>query len=497
VQVVDVTIAQGTFRGATTISGFRFLGIPYAAAPVGSARFAAPRPPNHHEGVADATEFGPTVSTPPQRSPVMDELLPDPRRPGANGLNLNLWSPDPAGSAPVLVFIHGGGFATGAGSTTAFDGTAFARDGVVTVTINYRLAVEGFALLADAVPNRGLLDMVAALEWVRDNVAAFGGDPDRVTVSGESAGAMAVCTLLAVPRARGLFMRAISQSGTAHHVHPRDRAELVAAELGVELGLDPGLPATAASLAAVPVDQLHAATNAVITRLTSGQDPRFAEFRRLVFQPVIDGDLLPVHPYDAAASGIGGDVDLLIGVNAEEYGLFVAPTGLADAMTEELLAVTTARICDRPATMIATYRDRRPDSTPAELFIAIQSDWFCMAPTDRLVEARQAAGHRVFAYEFAWRPPTYGGLVGACHTLEIPFVFDTLADPWGRELRGPHSPQGLADEVHAAWVAFVADGDPGWPEYGADRVVRRLDVQSSLTADPRRFGREAWAGIPF
>ncbi|MGI5519109.1 carboxylesterase/lipase family protein [Streptomyces sp. CA-106131] len=487
---MDVITRQGTFRGAPTSSGWTFKGIPYAAAPVGEARFAAPHPPEPHEGVADATEYGATVSTPPQRSAVLDALLPDPRRPGLNGLNLNVWTPDVTGRAPVLVFVHGGGFATGAGSTTAFDGTAFARDGVVAVTINYRLAAEGFGFFPDAVPNRGLLDVVAALEWVQAEIAAFGGDPARVTISGESAGAMAVCTLLAVPRAQGLFRRAISQSGTAHHVHTVERAQLVAAELAGELGTKP----TAEAIAAVPEDRLHAASNVVMNRLTSGQDPRFAGFTRLTFQPVVDGDILPEHPFPAVAAGASSDVDLLIGANAEEYGLFVAPTGMWDKLTEDALRATTSRICPDPDAMIATYRARRPDASPAELFVAIQSDWFCVAPTERLVAARREGTH---AYQFAWRPSTYDGRVGACHTLEIPFVFDTLNDPWGIELRGTDAPQAVADEVHAAWVAFVRDGDPGWPVHGVAGTVRRFGAPSETVTDPWAAAREAWAGRDF
>jgi para-nitrobenzyl esterase len=496
-ETLQVRIAQGTVRGVRTASGPVFKGIPYAAAPVGEARFAAPRPPLVRDEVIDATRWGPTVSTPPQRSAVIDALLPDPVREGEEGLNLNVWTPDLDGSAPVLVFIHGGGFATGTGSTPAFDGSAFARDGVVAVTINYRLAVEGFALLPDAVTNRGLRDQIAALEWVRDNIAAFGGDPALVTVAGESAGAMAVCTLLAVPAARGLFRRAISQSGTGHHVHPRERAALVTAELAVELGLEPGAEVSAETLAAIPVEELHTATNALMNRLTAGREPRFAEFRRLVFQPVIDGDLLPRHPIEAIADGEGGEVDLLIGTNADEYGLFSAPTGLAGMMTEELLTATTARLCEDPAAMLATYREQRPQATPAELFVAVQSDWFCVAPTDALVETRRRAGHDVHAYQFAWRPSTYDGQVGACHTLELPFVFDTLADPWGIELRGTDAPQRLADEVHAAWVSFVSTGDPGWASYGSERVVRRLDLESADVIDPLAFARRAWDGVVF
>jgi len=487
---MDVTIAQGTFRGTRQGGVLSFKGVPYAAPPVGENRFAPPRPPLAHRGIADATGYGPTVSTPPQRSAVIDALLPDPVRPGENGLNLNIWTPDTAGRRPVFVWIHGGGFATGAGSTTAFDGTAFARDGVVAVTINYRLAVEGFLLIPGTVPNRGLLDQVAALQWVRENITAFGGDPDLVTVAGESAGAMAVLTLLTMPRAKGLIRRGISQSGDGHHVHSPELAALVTTELCASLEV----AETAAAIAAVPEDKLHAVTNEVITRLTAGREPRYAEFRRLALQPVIDGDILPAHPAEAARDGATNEVDLLIGTNSDEYGLFVAPTGLG-AMTSETLTGAVGRLGVDAEAMIAAYRGQLPAATPAELFVAIQSDWFCRVPTIRYAEARRAAGTDSYVYEFAWQPGTYDGRLGACHTLEIPFVFDTLDDPWGIELRGPDAPRDLAAQVHGAWVRFVATGDPGWPRYGDTRTVRRLDVQSSLVQDPDEFRRLAWTGI--
>lgn len=487
---MDVTIAQGTFRGTRQGGVLSFKGVPYAAPPVGDDRFAAPRPPAAHSGVADATEYGPTVSTPPQRSAVIDGLLPDPVRLGENGLNLNIWTPDTAARLPVFVWIHGGGFVTGAGSTTAFDGTAFARDGVVAVTINYRLAVEGFLQIPGAVPNRGLLDQIAALRWVKENIAAFGGDPDLVTVAGESAGAMSVLTLLAMPASKGLIRRAISQSGDGHHVHSPELAAQVTAELCADLGV----PETAEAIAAVPADVLHAATNEVIGRLTAGKEPRFAGFRRLALQPVIDGDILPAHPVEAARSGATNGVDLLIGTNADEYGLFVAPTGL-DAMTEEMLTATVSRLGVDAGAMIDAYRAHLPGATSADLFVAIQSDWFCRVPSILYADARKEGGADSHVYEFAWRPGTYGGRLGACHTLEIPFVFDTLDDPWGIDLRGADAPRELAKQVHGAWVEFIRSGGPGWPAYGDARNVRRLDTESSLVRDPGAWRRRAWEGL--
>ncbi|MBQ0850752.1 carboxylesterase/lipase family protein [Streptomyces sp. BH-SS-21] len=488
---MEARLDQGTFRGTRERGVLSFKGISYAAPPTGEHRFAAPRPPLPHAGVADATAYGPTVSAPPQRSAVIDALLPDPVRPGVNGLNLNVWTPDTSASLPVFVWIHGGGFVTGTGSTTVFDGSAFARDGVVAVTINYRLAAEGFLYLPDTVPNRGLLDQIAALEWVRDNIAALGGDPARVTVAGESAGAMSLLTLLTVPRAEGLMRRAIAQSGDGHHVHTPEEARLFASELCAELGV----PHSVRGVSGVPADRLHAATNEVIGRAATGKDPRFARFRRLAMQPVVDGEIVPRHPLDAVRDGATNAVELLIGTNADEYGLFCAPTGLADTLDERTLAATVARLGVDPAVMIERYRAGLPGATAAELYVAIQSDWFCRVPAVRYVEARRAAGAESHVYEFAWRPDTYGGRLGACHTLEIPFVFDTLDDPWGIALRGPDAPRELATRTHGAWVDFVAGGDPGWEVYGERRKVRQLGSRAGTVENPGAFRLEAWEGV--
>ncbi|MCU1483033.1 MAG: Carboxylesterase [Subtercola sp.] len=483
-----VTTVQGDYRGSRAGGVLCFKGIPYAAAPAGVDRFTAPRLPEPHNGIVDAVEYGATVSAPPQRSAVIDRLLPDPVRPGSNGLNLNIWTPDAGGSAPVFVFIHGGGFVTGAGSTSAFDGTAFARDGVVAVTINYRLAADGFLAIPGAPANRGLLDQIAALEWLQQNITAFGGDPGRVTIAGESAGAMSVLTLLAMPAARGLFRRAISQSGDGHHVHTPEQAALIAAEVAAELDV----PLTVDALLAVPIDALHAATNATISRVGAGGDPRFASFTRLVVQPVVDGETLPEHPLAAAAAGAGSEIDVVIGMNGDEYGLFVAPFGLS-GMGDDVLTRSVERLIgDSAFDVLNSYREQRPGATPAELFIAIQSDWFCRVPATRYADARRAAGAESYLYDFTWRPSTYDGELGAFHTLEIPFVFDTLDDPWGLELRGADAPQNLADVVHRAWVQFVSTGDPGWPVYGDERRVQRLDLNSHVEIDPESYRRTVW-----
>lgn len=485
-----IALAQGVVRGLEVGGIASFKGVPYAAAPVGTGRFAAPGPPTPAD-VVDATAYGATVSTPPQRSPEIDILLPDPVRPGEEPLNLNIWTPDTAGSLPVLVWVHGGGFVTGAGSVEAYDGTAFARDGVVTVTLNYRLAVEGFVTVDGAPANRGLLDQVAALRWVHDNISSFGGDPDQVTLAGESAGAMSVVTLLSMPRAKGLFRRVIAQSGAGHHVHTPDEAAYVAELLGSELGTE----MSPAALAEVPVEHLHAALNRVLGLAAASTDPRGRSIRRLGVQPVVDGDVLPARPVDALGAGAGSDVDLLIGTNADEYGLFVQATGLAERLDETMLQAMIDRLGDDVAALLPAYRADDPGGSPARIFQAVQADWFFVVPMLRVLDARRGASAGTYVYEFSWNPPTFGGNLGACHTLEVPFVFDTLADPWGRELRGADAPQRLADAMHGAWVSFIRTGDPGWPGYEPQRLVNRFADQTSVVADPHARRRERWAGF--
>jgi len=334
--MVTATTRYGTVSGESSNGVARFLGIPYAASPTGALRFQAPAPPEPWEGIRECVVFGPTPPKPDYVAP-FDTLLPEPSIAGDDWLNLNVWTPALTGSRPVLVWIHGGAFSNGNSAVPMYDGAAFARDGVVLVSINYRLGIDGFALLPDAPPNRGLLDQVAALEWVRDNIAAFGGDPANVTIFGESAGAMSVTTLLGMPRARGLFARVIAQSGAAQvGADPRD-ARLVTGELSAAIGFE----ATAASLAGLDLGKLIEAQAAVRDALTVAPDPaRFGASvvaTSMAFIPVIDGDVLPVHPLAALAAGHGSDVPLLAGTNTEEFRLFFVPNGLAAMVTAETL----------------------------------------------------------------------------------------------------------------------------------------------------------------
>ena len=505
--MTTVTTKYGIVSGAAADGLTRFLGIPYAASPTGPLRFRAPEQPAPWDGVRACTEFGPTPPKPDYVAP-FDTLLPEPNIPGDDWLTLNVWTPDVGGAAPVMVWIHGGAFSNGNSAVRMYDGSAFARDGVVLVTINYRLGVDGFALLPDAPPNRGLLDQVAALEWVRDNIAAFGGDPANVTIFGESAGAMSVTTLLGMPRAQGLFGKVIAQSGAAQVGADLPDAQLVTDELSGVLGFE----ASAASLADLDLDKLIAAQAAVRDALAVAPDPaRWGASivaTSMAFIPVIDGDVLPVHPLAAVAAGQGSDVTLMAGTNTEEFRLFFVPNGMAAMVTDETLPLFLGGL-GIPAETAALYQANRPDASAGDVLCALVTDKFFRNPTFAAAEARgmAAGGTRAdaggtqaaagglaptYLYEFAWRSPVQG--LGAAHAVEIPFVFDNVTAEDAQKAIGTEPPADLAAEMHAAWIRFAATGDPGWPAVDASYPVMTFGRPggSGVVLDPRSDERASW-----
>ncbi|MEU8250049.1 carboxylesterase family protein [Nonomuraea sp. NPDC048916] len=457
---------QGEVRGRSEEGIAAFLGIPYAAPPFGAHRFRAPAPVEPWEGVRDALEYGPTAPKRPYRPP-LDQLIPDPDIPGDDCLNLNVWTPSVGeGRLPVLVWIHGGSLRNGSAALPLYDGRAFARDGVVLVSINYRLGVEGFGVFPDAPDNRGLLDQLAALAWVQENITAFGGDPGNVTVCGESAGAISIAALMTSPRAAGLFRRAVLQSGPPHTV-PRDRGAKVVRSIARALRV----PATAEAFAAVDREWLLDAQAAVTGKanpISGGPG----------FYIVTDGDVVPADPPLPEA-------DLLLGTNREEYRLWLVPTGAVDRITNLTLrlALLKFRIAGRVARL---YRAARPGAKPGEILGEMATDLLLRGPINRLADSRPS---RTFVYEFAWRSPAMD--LGACHALEIGFVFDNL---WsGTELTGPGAPQPLADAMHRAWVAFATSGDPGWPAWDASRPVMVFDDPGSgVVLAPRDDELREW-----
>ncbi len=490
-----VSTRQGVVRGSMADGVATFKGIPYAAPPFGPNRFQPPRPAESWEGVREALSYGPTAPKAPY-APPLDVLLPEIAIPGEDCLNLNIWSPD-LGQArlPVMVWIHGGAFLNGSGSWPTYDGTRFARDGAVCVTINYRLGADGFLSLEDGIANLGLLDQIAALTWVQENIAAFGGDPTNVTIFGVSSGGMSVATLMAMPRATGLFRRAIAQSGAGHTVISLATAQQIGQYLAEKLGVEP----TRQAIGTVPIDRLVQAQQELRSEISANPNPaRWGEAAAIgvPFVPVIDGDLLPARPIDSMAAGAGANVDVLVGNNAEEYRLFLVPTGRINAVNEEMLSRAVAAYGLPVTETLATYRATRKDVTPGDLLAAIITDWYFRIPAIRMAEAhvRQGAG-ATYMYEFAWQPPTFDGRLGACHTLELPFVFDNLDKEGFEGLAGTNPPQQVADAMHTAWVAFATSGNPGWPQFDLKRrATMRFDTTSELVEDPRSAERVLWEG---
>ncbi|MFJ2886814.1 carboxylesterase/lipase family protein [Streptomyces sp. NPDC087305] len=465
-----VRTTGGRVRGTLHAGVRTFASIPYAAPMTGPARFAAPVPAARWDGVREATASGGTA---PARA-----------RSGFGGLDLSPvlgpgWIPDPgyltvtvtapadtSGGLPVLVFVHGGGLISGTGQAPLYDGSAFARDGIVTVTLNYRLGIAGWLDVPGVPANRGLLDVVAALRWVAENASAFGGDPGKVTVAGQSAGAMIVAALLADPRARRerLFARAISQSGSGTTAISAERAALTTRAVTEALNVR----ATPAELGAVDDRRLTEALAMTGPVVVIPDGPLDTALGESPVKVVIDGRSLDRQPAEAVHDGHGADVDLLIGTNREEANLYTVPAGTP--MTEtRLLALAERRVTD-PRERLAAYRSREPAARPAELASRLITDTFVHG-SRLLADAHARHGRaRTFAYEFAWRSPAFDGTLGACHCVELPFVFhrtDLPALYGDTALLGPHRPPAdLADRTHAAWIAFIRDGDPGWPRYG-------------------------------
>jgi para-nitrobenzyl esterase len=478
-----VRTPYGAVRGRYEQGVAVFRGIPYAAPPFGPRRFRPPQPPEPWDGVRDAGAFGPTAPKPPY-SEAFAQYLSDPEIPGDDCLNLNVWTPDPDPGArlPVLVWLHGGALTRGSSAVPVYNGATFARDGVVCVSVNYRLGVEGYGLFPDAPPNPGLRDQLAALRWVHDAIGAFGGDPDRITLCGQSAGAISAGALLASPASRGLIRRAVLQSGPPESSE-RDKVRRMVRRMAGRLKI----PATAEAFAAVDRDLLLR-TQAEVGRLSS------PVLGGPAFGIVVDGDLVPRDPLAALIDGAAQDVDLLMGWTRDEYRLWLVPGGLVehvDRLGAVALAGAMAR-CRTGHEVPRGYRALYPDAGAAEIVGQMVTDHLLRIPLHRLADAHAGSSH---VYEFAW-PSRLPGL-GACHALELGFVFDSGDIPESKKLAGEGAPQELADTMHAAWVRFAATGDPGWQAWDASHPVRIFGDGAPHTAyGPRDAEIALWSLAP-
>ncbi|MES3021596.1 MAG: carboxylesterase family protein [Pseudomonadota bacterium] len=466
-----LALEDGAIEGQDNGAVRRFYSVPYAAPLTAERRFRAPQPVERWPGVRDATRPGPSApQSPPPPSDEIDiePLLGVALANGPDYLTLNVYAPSGVTrDRPVMVFVHGGGFVAGSKDAPMFDGSAFARDGVVCVVINYRLGIEGFLPVAGAPTNLGLRDIIAALAWVRANIAAFGGDPGKVTVFGESAGAYAIACLMTSPLATGLFQRAICQSGHAYISRDNTVMQKLVRRLARRLKTTPDR----AGFLRLSPEQMLPAQDWVMKpsfwfdmRDAQKRDPSFGITR---FMPLHGDDVLPLCPLEAMRQGAGKEVELLIGSTSEEARMLLA-AGNAMSKLKRWLALMIVRkaLPDAKAALRAYGLDEK-GARPGEVLTRALSDLIFRAMARRTAELHHGRSH---VYEFDWRSPAFGGQLGAAHGVELPFVFDTLACASGpKGVLGENPPQSLADAIHALWIGFATDGGLPWPQFDAGR----------------------------
>jgi para-nitrobenzyl esterase len=494
-----VQTSQGPVEGVRAGSLLTFLGIPYARPPVAALRFRPPEPPDPWVVPLQADRFGAAC---PQPFDPYETASVSPQ--SEDCLSLNVWTPGTDGARrPVMVFIHGGGWCWGGSVDPWYNGAALADRGqVVVVSVNYRLGVLGFLYLAEvggpdfaASGNLGLLDQVAALEWVRDNILRFGGDPEQVTVFGESAGSMSVSALLALPAASGLFRRAITESGVSNTLRSVHYAASV----------------TAGFMAYAGVDDLDGLRGLTMEEMVQAEEGYLNQqlISDLFFAPVIDGETLPEPPLHAVAGGAAAGVDLLTGTNLDEtrYWALYSPLFLILGPLPYVFLVPyvgdAVQATGKPAgDIISTYKSLYPTQTPGQLSMTLATDIFFHVPHVRLADAQSALQPRTWMYFFTWPSPMEGGKYGSMHALELPFVFGNL--DVAKDFVGDDPPLELAGRIQNAWVAFARTGDPNhtglpqWPAYEAqDRAVMVLDESPAVQEDPFAPERGIWDGVPF
>ncbi len=480
-----VNVEQGDLRGQRDNSVVCFRRVPYAANPfMPATRFLAPQPAQSWPGLRDATAAGPM---PPQPS----------RAPGGgvsgapDDLTLNIWAPVDVRNAPVLVWLPGGAFYRVDASEGWYDGASFARQGIIVVTVNYRVGIDGFMSIEGVPANRGFLDQIAALGWIRKNIGAFGGDPANVTLAGQSAGAQSVMTLMGIPAAAGLFQRAIAQSPPQNHLMP-EAARRIASATFDALKIQP----TRTALTGVGFAELITVTEAMINDLRDGAKWG-AIARQPPYLPLIDGTVIAQPPLASLKQHSNAAMPLLIGCTDEEARIYLVPGGAIDKVAPPALsgALRTAAL---PADGEAVYRQSRTNASPGDMVAAFESDKTFRIPSLRYAEERVRSASPVWFYHFSWSSPAFGGRLGAAHVVDVPYAFNTLASNQAQPFLGGPGHQPLADAMHTRWVQFVKTGNPSWDRYNLQsRPTMRFDTHSSLVHDPLRVRRQLWSATNF
>ncbi len=489
-----VVTQDGPVRGALAAGGVvAFRAIPYAAAPRGAGRFAAPRPPRRWRRVRAATHFGPIPAQPVTPMPGNPVWTPED---GGNPLTVNVWVPaEPGPPRPVLFWIYGGAYRVG--YANVFLPYQLVRAGLVVVTFNYRVGFHGFGQLPGAPANRGLLDQLAALRWTRQNIGAFGGDPGQITAGGQSAGAGSAASLLVMPDAAGLARRAILHSVPSEYF----TVELAGA-IGREVAAAAGAAPTLEGFAGLSDAAIVAASEAVHRRFLAEARNGTRRYFPTIYNPVIDGTILPAAPLPAVAAGAARQVPLLATHTLDEFSMFTVHGMAPEVATESQLAAMAAGFGLPPGRLAEYRRTAAPDTPVATLHQMLGTDYLFGEYTSRLAEAQARAGGEAYLARFGWQSPVADGVLGACHGSDLPFAFGDPADGpvAGRMLNRPpnRAELALAGRMMGSWVAFASGAGPGWPPVTRTQTpVRIWDLTDRLVTEPPSPRRAAWADVSF